>query len=326
MSALFTCRICGGSATSDPIVATEMMFATRDTFEYRECSNCGCVQISEYPANVGGYYREGYYSMKANGVRRAWPLEAWIRRRRATYALGRTVPIGTALDRLLGIKECYGWLKHAGMHLGSSILDVGCGNGGLLAFLRDEGFGKLEGVDPFAQEELRSQRGFVIRAGLGEVREKFDFVLLSHSLEHMPGQARVLEELRTVCSNDGWLCIRIPVINEAFRIYGSQWVSLDPPRHYYLHTRRSFERLATDAGFRIESIHYDSWSFQFWGSEQYRRGIALNDPRGHGTGFNGKGQIFSRRQIKSWERQAAELNRAGKGDQATFYLRLKDRS
>jgi hypothetical protein len=79
------------------------------------------------------------------------------------------------------------------------------------------------------------------------------------------------------------------------------------------------EILARGTGFELSRVVYDSTGFQFWGSEQYRMGIPLRDgavpqkgpPRG----------LFSKEDLRQFERRARELNAANRGDQAVFYLR-----
>lgn len=316
----FRCRICGVESDAEPLSVREMMFETREPFAYRACTSCGCVQIDAYPPRLEEHYATRYYAHERTSLR--WwgsGLGRWLRRRRAAWEMGRPDPVGLALTGLLGRRECYRWLRFAGIGRGDAILDVGCGGGALLSFLHEEGFERLAGVDPFAREADRSQEGFRIRRTLGEVEGTFDFVLLNHSLEHMPEQRRVFAGLRAVCGPRAVLCIRIPVVGRAFRTYGADWVQIDAPRHLYLHSRRSLEILAGDAGFRVEAVHFDSTAFQFWGSEQYRMDVPLLDRRGHAAGCDGA--LFDRRRMRAWAREAVRLNRSGEGDQATFFLR-----
>jgi hypothetical protein len=316
-----SCRICEARISSPPIVAREMMLGRRDEFEYLECPSCGCVQIAEYPANIAGYYPFDYYPFQVAPRRRSIErVERWLRKRRAASALGRRDPLGLALRVLLGSAECYDWLKAGGTGFDSAILDVGCGNGFLLALLQRDGFTNLEGVDPFASDAWRRQPGFVIRRNLDEVQRRPDFILLSHSLEHIPEQRRVLGQLRSLAGPTTQLCVRLPLATEAFRRYREHWVQLDPPRHYYIHTPSSFTMLARACGFEVVRTKYDSTSFQFWGSEQYRMDIPLSDPRSVGRANGGTSPIFGRSEIAAWEREAEALNRAEQGDQATFSL------
>jgi hypothetical protein len=132
----------------------------------------------------------------------------------------------------------------------------------------------------------------------------------------------VLERIRGLLNEGGTVLIRIPVASsEAFEVYGRDWVALDAPRHFFLHTRASMDLLARRAGLEVARVVYDSTAFQFWGSEQYRKDIPLRDPRSYDT--DPAQSIFTRSDIAAFEARARELNTAGRGDQACFYLRAK---
>lgn len=117
----------------------------------------------------------------------------------------------------------------------------------------------------------------------------------------------------------GYLLCRIPIVDcHAWRTYGVNWFALDAPRHLHLHTERSMALLAREHGFAEPVVGYDSGAHQFWGSEQYQRGIHHRSPESHEE--NPRGSLFSRRQIREYERRSRQLNRKRDGDAACFYL------
>jgi hypothetical protein len=71
--------------------------------------------------------------------------------------------------------------------------------------------------------------------------------------------------------------------------------------------------LATRTGFVLEDIIYDSWAFQFTGSELYKKNIPLTEGK--------KGSFFSPEEMEEFRARARQLNRERKGDQAAFILR-----
>ncbi len=315
------CRICGNSEGNRTHLAREMMFGSREPFPYVECGSCGCVQLAEIPPDLARHYPRDYYSLHDWTTRSVGPLKRRLRRARALHRLGSPSAVGWFLTRLSRPRPRLRWLEVAGAGPGSSILDVGCGSGALLGKLHADGFSHLTGVDPHAPELARLPRGLrVVRAELHELRETFDLVMMHHSLEHIPDQAGAMRALRRVVAPGGTALVRIPLAGTwAWRTYGVDWVQLDAPRHLYLHTGRSFRRLAEEAGFVVHAVEHDSGAFQLWGSEQYRAGVPLTDPRSRWV--NRRSELFTRRQLAGFRARAAALNAAGDGDQACFYLR-----
>ena len=202
-----------------------------------------------------------------------------------------------------------------------SVLDVGSGTGALLLDMRAYGFKHLTGVDPFIERDIDYVNGVrILKRHLEEYDGRHDLVMLHHAFEHMSGPLGVLQRIRVLLHPDGVLLLRIPIASsEAFETYGTDWVQLDAPRHLYLHTRRSMDLLARQAGFAIIRVAYDSTAFQFWGSEQYRRDIPLLDARSYHV--NPGASVFTAAQIADFEARARRLNEQERGDQACFYLK-----
>jgi hypothetical protein len=100
-------------------------------------------------------------------------------------------------------------------------------------------------------------------------------------------------------------------------LYQEFGVQLDAPRHFFLHSRASFELLVRQAGLKLESRWCDSNGFQFWGSELYRRGLPLNDKNGEQVDPS---VHFSKRQLAGFEHEAERLNAIDRGDQLVAIL------
>jgi hypothetical protein len=115
------------------------------------------------------------------------------------------------------------------------------------------------------------------------------------------------------------VCVAVPVLGQAWEVYRTDWVQLDAPRHFYLHSEKSMTRLAQKAGFAVHSVEYDSGTYQFWGSEQFRRDIHCWHPSSHS--INPRATLFSPEQMLRWHADAQRLNVNRRGDHATFYLR-----
>jgi len=309
------CRVCGNEHGNRPYTTLEMMFGFRDEFEYFQCSKCGCLQISEYPNDVEKYYGNSYYSYQDASYKNS--IKIYLLKQRDRYEISHKGIMG----RLLSLKSPNKSLRMFSEVLDNNnkaILDVGCGWGRFLRNLHSIGFNNLTGVDPFIENDLTIDDGFKIyKKKLNDLSGNYDVIFFHHSLEHMPHQANVFKGISKLLSKNGVCVIRIPVSSSyAWEHYGVNWVQLDAPRHYYLHSISSLGVLAENAGLKVSQIKYDSTAFQFWGSEQYVKNIPLRDKRSLAEG----GTIFSKSQLTEYEQKANDLNLSDRGDQAVFFL------
>jgi len=100
---------------------------------------------------------------------------------------------------------------------GRRVLDVGCGQGELLAWLGEQGF-EAHGIEPSDEAAaLARERGLEARtATLEELLEESDSpptyhaVLLLNVLEHVPDAARMLRDIGRLLAPGGLLYIRVP--------------------------------------------------------------------------------------------------------------------
>jgi SAM-dependent methyltransferase len=299
-----------------------MMFGFRDEFEYIECSACGCLQIRDIPANLSTYYPASYYSFHQKNNSESLlihPLRAFLKRQRMKYFLHDKRFLGWLISKFSRTRFDYkwSWLKKVGVQPEDAILDVGCGAGHLLARLQVHGFSNLTGVDPFIGGDIIQDKIRIYKKELTEMEGEFDFILFNHSFEHMSQPLAILRSVQRLLKPQRYALLRIPVASSlAWKHYGVNWGQLDAPRHLFLHTPKSIKLLADQAHLQLVDIIYDSYEFQFWVSEQYARDIPLLDSRS----YVNDPQAFTRQEIAAFKDQAAELNRRGEGDQASFYL------
>lgn len=317
------CRICGNGRDNRLHYPREMMFGRDERFEYLECADCGCLQLTQIPENLADYYPAQYYSYREPKKKRLAPFLARLRALRTRAYLGEPGPIGSMLALLSRRPGHFEWLARGNVRLDSRILDVGCGSGGLLLKLQREGFRNLLGADVFIERDLDYGNGVrILRQPIEALQGPFDFVMLHHSFEHMPDSLATLRELRAIVAPGGTLLVRIPVADShARRKYGLNWVAWDAPRHLYLHTVNSLHLVAAASGFAVDEVTYDSSRSQFVGSELYLRGITFQEQSLHHAGK--AKALFSATQWDDFEREAERLNALRDGDTACFYLKPK---
>jgi 2-polyprenyl-3-methyl-5-hydroxy-6-metoxy-1,4-benzoquinol methylase len=314
------CAVCVNDKGNAIHRASEKMFGTDGEFEYLECARCGSLQLRTIPRDLSRYYPAEYYAFGQARPINGSALNTLLRRLRSEVVLRGGSRLARLTVRAARPPDWWGWLATR-VTTRSVILDLGCGAGYLLLELQKQGFRNLIGADAFISGPIRYSSGITVYKELPKgLSAAFDFVLLNHSFEHMEDSESVLERLSQLLRPSGGVLIRMPVADSfAWRTYGTNWVQLDAPRHLVVHTNRSMEMLASRSGFRIVEVTYDSTAFQFWGSEQYCRGIALRDERSYAE--NPERSIFSSEQIREFDRRAEELNANGEGDQAAFLLR-----
>jgi SAM-dependent methyltransferase len=319
MTSSSPCRICGNVLGNRSHLAREMMYGTREVFEYVECGACGCLQIADVPADLARHYSGGYYSLDAPTPKLAEGLRRRLRHAQATHAFGRPSAFGWLASAFSTPPKHRRWLRLARAGFDSRILDVGSGAGRLLSALHSEGYRHLTGVDPHIPETLELAPGLrILKGDVRSLEETFDVVMANHSLEHIPDQAATMDALRRLVAPGGTVLVRIPLCGtHAWRTYGVSWAQLDAPRHLYLHTERSLRLLAERSGLEVGAVQYDSTEFQFWASEQYQADIPLRDPRS----LDARSWLVRHsRRIRSLKARAKALNAARDGDQACFYL------
>jgi SAM-dependent methyltransferase len=275
-----------------------MKYGTRDRFDYWECLSCGCIQIERIPDNIGSYYPDDHYAPST----RFGGLEPWLYR--AYYEAPR-------IGQLIRPASAFQAIIEAKPKRGARILDVGCGSGKLVQTLRGLGF-DAHGIDPFA----RTESAYVHRSYLHEfAMEGWDLIMFHHSLEHMNQHIDVLRVVKKKLAAGGTCLVRIPVSNWAWQNYKENWVQLDAPRHFIIHSLQSFRMTCEAAGFCTPHLVFDSEPFQFYASEMYERDIPLTQERSEIARIGSSA-------IRRMKKRSSELNRQQLGDQACFYLKV----
>jgi SAM-dependent methyltransferase len=316
-----TCHICG-TRSGRRIVAHEMMFGLGDRFTYFECADCGCCQLTDPPADLRRYYPPTYYAFAEPPQslgRRGW--RAWIDGKRTRAQLTGGGGLWAALARWRP-RASLAFLRH--LHLKNRharILDVGCGRGSLLAELENAGCTALVGVDRFLPADwAHGPRVRLLAGSIADVPEdEFDVVMFHHSLEHMPDSAAALSQAARRLRRGGTCLVRLPIASsDAWARYGSDWVELDAPRHFFLHTPRSLERVARRCGLTLVHTEFELTTMPYWGSEMYRRGLTLFD-RERGA-MRSPRSVFSAEEMECFTRLAKRARRRGDGGPAAFYF------
>ena len=153
---------------------------------------------------------------------------------------------------------------------GSSVLDVGCGDGAFLNFLHKQNRGlSLTGVD-ISEQALSVARGRGFQVSQTDVSNKlsfkdkiFDYSVCSEVLEHIANSEDLLKEMRRI-SRKGVLASipNIALWKHRCRLFflGSfpiQWF-LEPREHIRFFSIKDFIKTAKASGFTVRKINLKS--------------------------------------------------------------------
>lgn len=252
----FHCVACGREQTSwRPVLRSD---PARRPFDLLRCAGCGLVQ--QYPRYTTeqalALYDEDYYVFAEDEACR------WARAVQQ-YAVN------------LARWETAHYRR---------MLDVGCALGHLSALAGRRGW-HVVGMDmsPEAVSRAAVRFGHDFRGGtLAQHRDTlppFDLVFLGDVIEHVPGPAEFLREVRQVLAPDGMVCIDTPNWASPWRRWGrGHWVGLNR-FHINLFTADSLAALLRSCGFvDIETGSYTHYRYESWANRPEPQAIVQKMP------------------------------------------------
>lgn len=324
------CDICGAEGQFVRHDLKEMLFGLREHFTYLECPSCGVLRIETVPADLGRHYPPEYFGGAATPVppRRLGRLAGRADRARNERLLFGTSRLTARVLRRWApppapeVRRDVPFVRRAGLRsFNDPILDVGSGwvAGHLLRLYKD-GFRNLVGIDPFLERDVESFDIPLYRRSIQAMTGSFQLITMHHSFEHVADPGATLISAARLLRPGGVIMIRTPVMGTWFwRTFGTSWWELDPPRHLFVHTARSLACLARAANLEIFETVWDSTFVEILASEQIQRDIAWREPASWGASPPPAADSPEIAQLKA---RASELNAAGQGGRAAFFMRV----
>jgi hypothetical protein len=240
---------------------------------------------------------------------------------RISAAIGRRLgpPLGREVKAVKTVVARSGLRSFA-----DPIVDVGSSpTPDRLVLLARAGFRDLLGIDPLLPADTTYHAIPIRRMSIAELAElqpgRYGLITFHHSFEHVGDPLPTLRAAATLARPGGAVLIRMPVMGTYFwEQYGTSWWELDPPRHLFVHTERSLELLAREAGLELRHTDYESTPTEVVASEQIARDIPWRDARSFKSDPE---QPEGRRLYAESAELVKRLNAEGRGGRARFILR-----
>lgn len=214
---------------------------------------------------------------------------------------------------------------------GNRILDIGCGNGEFMNFLKKKGF-LPEGIEPSNKAvRIARSRGLTVHQGTLEnfIKTKnrlFDVVTLLNVLEHVPNPFQLIEGIKKILNCAGILCIRVPNDYSEIQLSSQKRMKIKPwweiiPYHINYFNFKSLRQFLEKTGFDIIHVQGDfPMEFFLLMGENY-----ISD--------RGLGKIYHKKRIDFESALSGKLRRnlyqslatLGIGRNCLYFARLKNK-
>ncbi len=269
------CYLCGEPGTAFYSNLTDRTFQAPGHWNHRRCLNPRCGLIWLDPMPLASELVKAYIGFDTHRPLTRSLNQSIASRIRQTakhgylarnYGYFPSAPVSQRwLSPLVhlrpgGTAMAAGEVMYLKASIGGRLLDVGCGSGQFVERMAKLGW-NAEGID-FDPEAIYNAASRGVRASVGSLAEQyypdscFDAVCLNHSLEHMAEPLETLRQVRRILKPGGRMTLTVPNADSlGHRIFGSNWIHLDPPRHLYLFGARSLRRMAIAAGFTSARVH-----------------------------------------------------------------------
>ena len=281
------CPLCKSSAIRKRFACIDK-FATGESFDIHECTDCGLVFTHNFPdeKEIDKYYESPSYISHSD------TNKGIVNK---TYHLVRRM----MLQKKARLVEKLTLLKNG------KILDYGAGTGHFARTMADRGWSvtaieKNAKAREFAQQEY----GFGMRpveAMAGIAEREMDVVTMWHVMEHVQDLDNMWKELYRILDDTGIAIIAVPNCSSYdAQKYKEHWAAYDVPRHLWHFTPSSIMRWGEKHGFLLErqyTMPFDGFYISML-SEQ-NKGSRLHTLKGFCSGFMGWMAQWKRRSASS---------------------------
>jgi len=231
------CNLCREDDTKFMFQARDRNIKEKKLFNLVKCKRCGLVYLNPRPdkEEIKKYYPPWYHYRVHTKVVNFEKTKIWETPWREVMQ--------KKVEPILRYKK------------EGSILDVGCGDGSLLKYMKELSW-QTYGVElnQAASQHARDVLGLNVFSGRLEEadypKDFFDIISLFHVLEHLPDPSGTLKKVRPLLRKNGFLLIEVPNFGsfEAL-VFRSKWAAIAAPLHTYHFTPRTLSIMLKNCGF-----------------------------------------------------------------------------
>lgn len=236
------CPICGGENIKKIVEQDDVCYRDGQVFSVSECLDCSLLFLDKRPPEneIGKYYDFDYQPFDSNYNYLSELFISW-----------RTK------------NELKQFAKHNSKI--ENVLDIGCANGAYLKKLKKySSYLSFTGVDinvptiekSKGSDEINFLSGNILQTELPS--NHFDLVVMNHVIEHVYEPRKVLDKIYSLLRPGGLLLIKTPNFLSIERlIFGKNWYPYEIPRHIFIFSKRSVEKILDGSGYEVLSVKYE---------------------------------------------------------------------
>jgi SAM-dependent methyltransferase len=249
-----SCPLCGADRADPFREAPDRFFPqSGPLYKVQRCRQCSMIYLNPRPAekDSGRFYEHADYLPFASlSSTRSLTARLYGVMRRANLRWKRRIII----DFLQSIPPSF---QKNSAEKRNRLLDVGCGTGEFLVEMRNAGW-QVEGLERDERAAAWAREHYQIPVAAGSVAQlaaapqQYDLISLWHVLEHLYAPGKALEILAGRLRDNGRLLIAVPnIAGVDARVYKSNWVALDAPRHVNHFSLETLGRLGSKHGLTL---------------------------------------------------------------------------
>lgn len=266
-----SCLLCGKEGRPLYRGLRDRLFGALGDWDLSRCPGCGLVWLNPRPVveEIAKLYPPIYSTPTIPSQSWLSSLKEKLKRAVLAAAFGYDFPLDGPHWRWIGRMASLVWplremVGMSIMYLSGAergrLLEVGCGNGRLLALFRELGWDVL-GVEPDAEAArvAREHYGVPVIVGTLEAASvpegSVDVVTLHHVVEHVHDPISLFKECRRALREGGKIVVVTPNLESLGHIvFRESWRGLEPPRHLHLFTLRTLQACARQGGFDLGTV------------------------------------------------------------------------